>query len=56
MIPKSVTLERIESNFDVFSFSLTDEEICQIDNLNLGKRLYTDPDNCPFCPAKEYEL
>ena len=56
MIPKSVTMNRIISNFDVFSFALTESEINEIDNLNLGKRLYTDPDNCPFCPTKEYEI
>lgn len=56
MIPKSVTMNRIISNFDVFSFALTESEINEIDNLNLGRRLYTDPDNCPFCPTKEYEV
>lgn len=56
MIPKSVTLDRIVSNFDVFSFSLTKEDIQIIDKLNCGKRLYTDPNNCPFCPMEEYEI
>lgn len=56
MIPKSVTINRIIANFDVYSFALTEEDMKVIDGLNLGKRLYTDPDNCPFCPTTEYNL
>lgn len=33
VIPKSVTPARIESNFDVFGFTLTDKEIATIDGL-----------------------
>jgi diketogulonate reductase-like aldo/keto reductase len=33
VIPKSVTPERIKANFDVFGFSLTDDEVREIDAL-----------------------
>jgi 2,5-diketo-D-gluconate reductase A len=37
-IPKSARKERIESNFDVFDFSLQEEEIAQLDALAGGRR------------------
>jgi 2,5-diketo-D-gluconate reductase A len=36
VIPKSVTPERIESNFDIFGFSLTEDEVTRIDALGSG--------------------
>lgn len=36
-IPKSVHNERIEANFNVFDFELTEEEIKQIDGLDCGR-------------------
>jgi 2,5-diketo-D-gluconate reductase A len=38
VIPKSATAERIAANFDVFGFSLSDEELTAIDELSIGRR------------------
>ena len=50
MIPKSVTPERIEENFKAKDIVLAKEDILAIDELNRGKRVYTDPDNSPWGP------
>ncbi|UGT59832.1 aldo/keto reductase [Nocardia asteroides] len=44
VIPKSVTPERIESNFDVFGFELTDEQVEAISGLNADARIGGDPE------------
>ncbi|RJX26795.1 MAG: aldo/keto reductase [Acholeplasma sp.] len=53
MIPKSVTKERIEENFKAKDLRLDDSDIQTIDELNRGKRVYTDPDNSPWGPYTE---
>jgi len=43
VIPKSVNPERIASNFDVFDFELSDDDISSICSLDNGTRLGPDP-------------
>lgn len=47
VIPKSVHADRIRSNFDVFGFELTEDELAAIDALERGERTGPDPDQFP---------
>ncbi len=47
-IPKSVTPERIKSNFEIQQFKLSMDEMNIIYSLNCAKRYYPDPDNISF--------
>ncbi|HZQ30666.1 MAG TPA: aldo/keto reductase [Mycobacterium sp.] len=43
VIPKSVNPERIASNFDVFDFELSEDDVASISSLDNGTRLGPDP-------------
>ncbi len=47
-IPKSVRKERMLQNADIFDFSLTDEELQVINDMNLEKRVGPDPAEFDF--------
>lgn len=42
IIPKSVHIEHMEQNLDIFDFELTDEEMAEIATLDTGKSLFFD--------------
>jgi 2,5-diketo-D-gluconate reductase A len=44
VIPKSATPTRIRENFDVFGFTLTDDEVASLSTLDRGERTGPDPD------------
>lgn len=46
--PKSSDKERMKSNFDVFSFVLSEDEMAQISSLETGRRMGADPENFEF--------
>lgn len=42
IIPKSVHIERMEQNLDIFNFTLSDEDMAEIAKLDTGKSLFFD--------------
>jgi 2,5-diketo-D-gluconate reductase A len=50
VFPKSVTRARVEENFRVFDFALTDDDIAAISALNRDERTGPDPDTFNWIP------
>ena len=48
VIPKSVHKDRIISNFDIYDFELSGEDMETINSLNCGQRFCPDPDHFDF--------
>jgi diketogulonate reductase-like aldo/keto reductase len=50
-IPKSIAPQRIRSNFQIWDFELTDDEMEQIRSLDTGRRMFGDPESKEFQKA-----
>ena len=50
VFPKSVTRSRIEENFRIFDFELTDADVAQISSLDRDERTGPDPDVFDYVP------
>jgi 2,5-diketo-D-gluconate reductase A len=50
VFPKSVTLERVKANFDIFGFELNDADMSDISALNKDERTGPDPDHFNYIP------
>ena len=57
VIPKSTHLERIEENFNIWDFTLTDEEMAQVSSLDRGYEgtavKHFDPDFVRMCTGRK---
>jgi 2,5-diketo-D-gluconate reductase A len=51
VFPKSVTRARVEENFAIFDFALSDEDMADITGLDKGHRTGPDPDKFDYVPA-----
>jgi 2,5-diketo-D-gluconate reductase A len=51
VFPKSVTRSRVEENFDVFGFELTEDDLREITALNRDERTGPDPDTFNYIPS-----
>jgi 2,5-diketo-D-gluconate reductase A len=50
VFPKSVTRSRVEENFDVFGFELSEDEMAEISRLDRNQRIGADPDTFNWMP------
>jgi 2,5-diketo-D-gluconate reductase A len=44
MFPKSVTVERLQENIEIFDFALSTAEMEQLEAVDRGERIGADPD------------
>jgi 2,5-diketo-D-gluconate reductase A len=51
VFPKSVTRSRVEENFGIFDFELTEDDLREITALNRDERTGPDPDNFNYIPG-----
>jgi len=51
VFPKSVTRSRIEENFAIFDFELSDLDVADISALNRDERTGPDPDTFDYVPS-----
>ncbi len=51
VFPKSVTRARVEENFALFDFELSDTDMADIDGLDRGERTGPDPDTFDYVPG-----
>lgn len=51
VFPKSVTRERVQANFELFDFELTDADMTDITALNRDERTGPDPDTFNYIPS-----
>ena len=50
VFPKSVTRSRVEENFALFDFELSEEDVAAISTLNKDERIGPDPDTFNWIP------
>ena len=56
VFPKSVTRSRIEENFAIFDFELSDVDVADISGLNRDERTGPDPDTFDYVPVADLSI